>query len=175
MRLFFHKRGGDQKEGKVAGKEGRIYTESFPLLLFSKRRWNLATCAEWMKGILWFMEKEILRRKLILTKFMKLAKNQVNRNTGDRSGKEIRSHHWPRIGETTEERSVETEGHSLFSLVTSLLLRNVFEVLGHTKCWKKWDHFNFILGISLCQYRLMNKVMRSKSTSCVWGLRKLRF
>lgn len=27
------------------------------------------------------------------TKFMKLAKNQVNRNTGDRSGKEIRSHH----------------------------------------------------------------------------------
>lgn len=34
-----------------------------------------------------------MRRKLILTKFMKLAKNQVNRNTGDRSGKEIRSHH----------------------------------------------------------------------------------
>lgn len=115
MQLFFHKCGGDQKEGKVAGKEGRIYTESLSLLLFSKRRWNLATCAEWMKGILWFMEKEILRRKLILTKFMKLAKNQVNRNTGDRSGKEIRSHHWPRIeGETTEERSVETEGHSLF-------------------------------------------------------------
>lgn len=69
MHLFFHKSGNGKKE----------------------EREILATCTERIKGILWSMETEILKRKPILNKFRKLAKNWVkNRNTGDRSGKEIR-------------------------------------------------------------------------------------
>lgn len=107
-------------EGKVAGKEGRIYTESSPLLLH-KDRWTLATHWKSMKGILWFVERVILERKPIFIKFRKLVKNwRKKKNAGDSSGKEMRTH---REGETMNEGEQRWKGtNSLFRVQFSASL-----------------------------------------------------
>lgn len=85
-----------------------------------------------------------MERKPVFIKFRKLDKNRrKKKNAGERSGKGMRTH---REGETMNEGE-HRDGRaqrvcSEFNSVPVSLL-GVFEALGHKRCWKKGDHYNF--------------------------------
>lgn len=141
---------GKREDGSREGKQD--LSRKLSPLPFNKDMWNWATCAEWGKGILWFVKREILKRKPIFMKFRKLVKNwRKNINEEHKCGKEMRAYQWPRIGGETMDEGEHRDWRvqivcSEFSLILGSLLWNVLEILGHKKYWKHKINFSGICG-----------------------------